>query len=126
MRTESRTVPVFGRPKFWSMRGAASGSAPATVMRPRLRGCSRTVRTAKPSWNGWRQGLSQGRERRRRQQELQVGRVHALGLHEAHHPARHVAGETFAAQVGAHHRAADAVQPQLAHEGTGARAAPSR
>ena len=62
-----------------------------------------------------------GRERRRRQQELQVGRVHALGLHEAHHPARHVAGETFAAQVGAHHRAADAVQPQLAHEGPGAR-----
>ena len=66
-----------------------------------------------------------GRERRRRQQELQVGRVHALGLHEAHHPARHVAGETFAAQVGAHHRAADAVQPQLAHEGTG-RAPPRR
>ena len=65
-----------------------------------------------------------GRERRRRQQELQVGRVHALGLHEAHHPARHVAGETFAAQVGAHHRAADAVQPQLAHEG--GRAPPRR
>ena len=57
-----------------------------------------------------------GVEGGRGQEKLQIGSVQAFRLHEPHDAARHVAGEAFAAEIGARHGDADAVQAHAAHE----------